>query len=283
MSAAPNPPALAALAAVAALAGVALLAFTTSPGAPPAPGYDQARAGDDPVVEAGRRLYVANCASCHGSSGAGSASGPPLQAAGAAAADFYLRTGRMPLSAPGQRAVRQDPVFDEEEIRALVAFVASLGEGPAIPEVAPGGDLRRGWELYTANCAACHAVTGAGNAIGGGFVAVGLARADTRTIAEAVMIGPGAMPVFGFSDEELADLIAYIEWLRDAPSPGGAAIGGIGPVAEGFVGVAVGLPLLVLAAIFVARTRHDPTGRGSGGQVTAGARRDEDGSSEAGR
>lgn len=279
--AAPDRRSLAGLAALVAVGAVALLAFTTSPDPRSAAARDQALPDATGVVEAGRGLYVANCAACHGASGDGTESGPSLRAAGAAAADFYLRTGRMPLSAPGQRAVRQDPVFDEAEIQALVAYVASLGDGPGIPQVAQGGDLRRGWELYTANCAACHAVTGAGNAIGGGFVAVGLARAQTQEIAEAVVIGPGAMPVFGFSDEELADLIAYITWLRTAPSPGGAPIGGTGPVAEGFIGVAIGLPLLVLAAMFVARTRHEPPGRGSSAQRATSARPVEDGPSEA--
>lgn len=277
---------LAGLAALAAVGAVALLAFTTSPDPRAGRSADQAQPSPDAaIIEAGRALYVANCASCHGAGGEGGAAGPSLLQSGAAAADFYLRTGRMPLSAPGQRAARNEPVFNEQEIQALVAYVASLGEGPGIPRVEQGGDLQRGWELYTANCAACHAVTGAGNAIGGGAVAVGLAEADPVEIAEATIIGPGAMPVFGFSEEELADLVAYIGWLRTAPSPGGAPIGGTGPVAEGFVGVVIGLPLLVLAALFVARTRHDPTGRTSSAQRVTSARPDEDepGAPEGGR
>lgn len=277
MSARWDRPGLAGPAALAGVAAVALLAFTTSPDPRAGRTPDQAQPTDDAaVIEAGRALYVANCASCHGTAGEGGPAGPSLLQSGAASADFYLRTGRMPLSAPGQRATRGEPVFNEQEIQALVAYVASLGEGPEIPQVGEGGDLRRGWELYTANCAACHAVTGAGNAIGGGFVAVGLGQADAREVAEAVIIGPGAMPVFGFREEELADLIAYIEWLRASPSPGGAPIGGTGPVAEGFIGVAIGLPLLVLAALFVARTKHDPTGGRSSAQAATSAVPDED-------
>ncbi|HKF84260.1 MAG TPA: c-type cytochrome [Candidatus Limnocylindrales bacterium] len=205
------------------------------------------------VVEAGRGLYVANCASCHGAQGEGGAAGPPLVGVGAASADFYLRTGRMPLSAPNQQVVPQEPHFGEDQIQALVAYVASLGEGPGIPQVASGGDLHRGWQLFQANCAACHNATGSGNAIGGGFVAVGLGNADPRTVAEATIIGPGAMPAFGFDDPSLADLAAYVQYLAEAPTPGGAAIGQTGPVAEGFVGVAIGLPALLLVSLFVAR------------------------------
>jgi ubiquinol-cytochrome c reductase cytochrome c subunit len=232
------------------LGGSGVAAVTGAPsGATPA----SAAADQTAVVEAGRQLFVANCASCHGAQGQGGDAGPPLVGVGAASADFYLRTGRMPLSAPNQRVVPQEPHFGDEEMAALVAYVASLGEGPAVPQVAGGGDLHRGWQLFQANCAACHNATGSGNAIGGGFVAVGLGNADPTTIAEATIIGPGAMPAFAFDDPELADLAAYVRYLADAPTPGGAAIGQTGPVAEGFVGVAIGLPALLLASLFVAR------------------------------
>ena len=85
------------------------------------------------IREQGAALFLQNCASCHGPAGQGAAAGPPLLTAGAAGADFYLRTGRMPLGAPGQVPQRQDPHFDPEEIEALVAYVASLGVGPADP------------------------------------------------------------------------------------------------------------------------------------------------------
>jgi ubiquinol-cytochrome c reductase cytochrome c subunit len=243
----------------------ALAAWAMSPGAPdaragvPSTGWP---ATDTAVVEAGRALFTANCASCHGPSGGGGPGGPSLVRAGAASADFYLRTGRMPLSAPNQPAIRQAPAFDEAGIQALVAYVASLGDGPAIPQVAGAGDLQHGWELFQANCAACHNATGAGNAIGGGFVASNLGQADPTTIAEATIIGPGAMPAFGFDDAQQADLVAYIQWLATAPSPGGAPIGETGPVAEGFIAVAVGLPLLLLVSLFVARHGHGPDDRG---------------------
>jgi ubiquinol-cytochrome c reductase cytochrome c subunit len=189
--------------------------------------------------------------------GEGAAAGPSLIGVGAASADFYLRTGRMPLGAPNQRPVHQDPLFSEDEIAALVAHVASFGEGPDIPQVSAGGDVREGWRLYQANCAACHAATGAGNAVGGGFYAYGLSDATPVEIAEAMIVGPGVMPQFEFSPEQRDAIIAYVDYLRTAPTPGGAPIGGIGPVAEGFVAVAVGLVALVLVARFVGRRSHE--------------------------
>jgi ubiquinol-cytochrome c reductase cytochrome c subunit len=198
-------------------------------------------------------LYEATCASCHGPTGEGTDAGPTLVGVGAASADFYLRTGRMPLGAPGQQPIAQKPAFSEDQIQALVAYVASFGVGPPIPQVAAGGDIRDGRRLYTANCAACHAATGSGNAVGGGFAAVGLQNADPTVVAEAMTIGPGAMPRFEFDDAERDAIAAYVQYLRQAPAPGGLPIGGFGPVAEGFVAVAVGVVLLVLVAVFVGR------------------------------
>jgi ubiquinol-cytochrome c reductase cytochrome c subunit len=65
--------------------------------APPVPGAGAA-AGQVTGGE-GAALYLQSCAACHGPGGVGSAAGPPLIGVGAAAADFMLRTGRMPLSA----------------------------------------------------------------------------------------------------------------------------------------------------------------------------------------
>ncbi|HEY0443417.1 MAG TPA: c-type cytochrome [Candidatus Limnocylindrales bacterium] len=238
------------LAAAAVAAGLMVVAAATpAPSGPPPSG--------GAVRNDAASLYLQNCASCHGPQGQGTAVGPSLVGVGAASADFYLRTGRMPLGAPGQRPVRQDPKFDDAQIRALVDFVAALGQGPAIPQVRAGGDLKRGWELYTANCAACHAATGAGNAVGGGFVAVGLGHATPTQIGEAMAIGPGAMPQFSFPSDDRDAIVAYVDFLRSSPSPGGAPIGGVGPVAEGFVSVVLGLTALVLIARFVGRRSHE--------------------------
>lgn len=219
---------------------------TTEPGVPVASG----------VVEAGRALYQGQCATCHGQQGQGGPNGPALTGSGAAAADFYLRTGRMPLSAPGQPVTRHEPRFTEEQIRALTAVVASFGNGPAIPQVSGGGDVRDGNRLFVANCAACHGATGAGNAIGGGFSAVNLHQATPTQIVEAIRIGPGAMPRFKFSPTDEAAIVAYVQSLHEQPSPGGLDIGGFGAVAEGFIAIGVGLVLLVLVAVFVGRRSH---------------------------
>lgn len=208
-------------------------------------------------VSTGAQLFVQSCAACHGTQGQGTAAAPAIAGRGAADVDFVLRTGRMPLSDPRQQMVRNKPVFDDAQIRAIVAYVAGLGGGPAIPSPdVTRGDITRGRSLFIQNCAACHAATGAGDAVGGGFEAPGLSQADPLTVAEAMRVGPGAMPVFDprlFPDQDVNDVAAYVQYLRRAPSPGGLAIADVGPVAEGFVAGIIGLGLLLLVVAWIGR------------------------------
>jgi ubiquinol-cytochrome c reductase cytochrome c subunit len=202
----------------------------------------------------GRNVFLASCASCHGTQGEGTAVAPNIQNAGAALADYVLRTGRMPLPDPKAPSQRRDVVFTNDQIEALVAYVASLGNGPAIPNVSiSGADLALGRNLFIANCAACHGATGAGGAVGGGFIAPNLHESEPVTVAEAVTVGPGPMPRFDFTQDQLNALDAYVQWLRDPPSPGGAAIAEVGPVPEGFIAGFVGIVLLVVLVRWIGR------------------------------
>jgi ubiquinol-cytochrome c reductase cytochrome c subunit len=207
------------------------------------------------TADDGRVIYLRSCASCHGPQGEGTVAGPGLQNSGAAAADFMLRTGRMPLNLPGDPTRRRPPAYDDATIRALVDYVASLSSGPAVPNVVvSGADISRGRALYTAECASCHGPSGGGDAIGGGVSAPALTESDPRTVGEAIRIGPGVMPVFSasaLSDDEVADIAAYIQLLRNPPTPGGLQPPLVGPVAEGFVAVVVGLGLLIVIVRWV--------------------------------
>ncbi len=205
----------------------------------------------------GRELFIESCASCHGSEGQGTDAGPSIIDAGAAAADFQLRTGRMPLADDGAQAVRKPPAFSPDEIEALTAFVASLGEGPEIPTVdLDGADLSDGQELFVANCAACHGATGSGGAVGAGALAPSLSVADPVEIAEAMLTGPGQMPVFtAIESEDIQDIVAYVVHLREQRAFGGADLGGIGPVPEGFVGLGLGVACLVAISVLLGSKR----------------------------
>jgi ubiquinol-cytochrome c reductase cytochrome c subunit len=210
---------------------------------------------EDGSAERGERLYQASCSTCHGARGEGVGPWPGIADAGEAAADFQLRTGRMPFAGePGEQGVRKPPAYDEQEIRDLVAFVGTLGDGPAIPAVDARDDLlARGQRLFAANCAPCHGATANGGAVGGGSIAPPLTSSEPLDVAEAMITGPGQMPVFDLPDDERDAVVTYTEYVRTADNPGGLAIGGIGPVPEGFVAWLVGAGLLTLIVYLIGR------------------------------
>lgn len=217
-----------------------------------------------PELLSGAELYALQCSSCHGPDGAGvDDRGPTLLTEGEAATDFVLRTGRMPLADPKQEAERGPVRFTETEILALVAYVGSLGNGPGIPELPDVGiDVVNGGELYRLNCAACHVASGSGAIIGGGRRAPNVMEATRTQIAEAIVVGPGAMPVFNELDSnEIADIAAYIQELQEQGTTDSKSLGGIGPVAEGLAAWLLALvPLIALTRWIGADRGHSTHG-----------------------
>jgi ubiquinol-cytochrome c reductase cytochrome c subunit len=195
----------------------------------------------------GAALYAANCASCHGLNGQGVPSatpgvngvdgqGPPLRGVGARAADFYLRTGYMPLANAHDQPNRKHVVFTEPEIRALVRYVASLGTGPPVPTPHPGS-VSAGLRLFTDHCAGCHQAVAQGGYVTGARVPP-LTDATDRQIAEAVRVGPYLMPRFStkaITPAQLNDIVAYVGYAKHPDDRGGWAIGHLGPWPEGAV------------------------------------------------
>ena len=210
---------------------------------------DPAGAGGAPQQNLdGRSLFGVLCASCHAADGAGVTDrGPSLRHEGRASADFALRTGRMPLADSDMQPDRQPVRLTEAEIQALVDYVGELGDGPDVPAIDPdSGSLADGARAFRLNCAACHVASGSGAAIGTGGVAPSLMESTPTQVGEAVLIGPGAMPVFGvMTDQDLDDLAAYVEHLQEENATGAVSLGGVGPVAEGLAAWALGLGAIV--------------------------------------
>jgi quinol---cytochrome-c reductase cytochrome c subunit len=204
----------------------------------------------------GRQLYMEGCASCHGMDARGvPGQGPDLHGAGAAAADFYLSTGRMPLAEPTDQPTRSDPAYSRSDIDQLAAYIGSLG-GPPIPDVDPAqGSERVGLELFAENCAGCHHMTGAGGIVTSA-VAPSLSHATPRQVAEAVRVGPYVMPHFGpqqINDFQLSSLVHYVELTKDPDDRGGWALGHVGPVPEGMVAWLLAGTALVLVARLIGK------------------------------
>jgi ubiquinol-cytochrome c reductase cytochrome c subunit len=230
-----------------------------------------AASADKPLVQKGRALYVAGCISCHGDRaqgvppvgtkrGAGGiqGAGPPLRGVGARSADFYLRTGYMPLRRPSDQPTRSAPSYSRTEIDALVAYVASLG-GPSIPKVNPSrGSLSEGLQLFTENCSGCHQVVGAGGVVTDA-VAPALNAATPTQIAEAVRIGPYVMPRFTrtqLDDRQLDSIIRYVLYARDPDDRGGWDLGHVGPIPEGLLAWLLAGGVLVLVAALIGGRRE---------------------------
>ncbi len=218
---------------------------------------DAATSSADQVAE-GQALFKANCASCHGMGAVGTENGPSLAGVGAAAVDFQVGTGRMPLAGPAVQAERKDPQFSEEQIAALAAYVASLAPGPAVPTedmVDPSkGDAGNGGELFRVNCAMCHNFAGSGGALTRGKYAPHLRGTEPKYIYEAMVSGPQSMPVFSdenISPENKRDIIAYLDELEKTRNAGGYALGSLGPVTEGMFAWIFGLGVLVAAAVWL--------------------------------
>jgi len=189
--------------------------------------------------ELGLQLYAGNCARCHGSAGSGVPNeGPPLAGVGARAADFYLRTGYMPLAQSGEQPHRSRVLFTTRELDALVGYVASLGHGPPVPRPQPQrGSVARGMTLFAQHCAGCHQIATEGGYLPGA-VAPPLTGATPTQVAEAVRIGPYLMPHFSeraISNRQLDSIVAYVEHARRPADPGGWAIGRVGPIPEGLI------------------------------------------------
>jgi ubiquinol-cytochrome c reductase cytochrome c subunit len=259
-----------------------VLAAVLQVGAPPAAagssGDDVRRVDEgDPLVAEGHELYLTGCSSCHGAEGGGVITpegelrGPSLRHSGAAGAFYYLSTGRMPLPDPDNQPSRKDPAYTPDEIAALVAFVASLGDGPEVPDVdIEDADLAVGGVLYRGNCQACHSAFGSGGALSYGFSAPNLYDATPTEIGAALRAGPGLMPVFGepvVDDEELEDLAAYVVYLRTPANPGGLQVGRNGPVPEGFVAWLFGIGALLVVVAWVGgvttqRSEREPEDHG---------------------
>ena len=223
-------------------------------------------------VEMGRELFLVGCSSCHGLNGEGVSTldgnnlGPSLVGVGAAAVDFQVGTGRMPMAQPGAQAPRKPVTYSEEETAQLAAYVASLGPGPAIPDEsdysiegldddAKEAAVVRGGQIFLTNCTACHNFEGSGGAMPRGGYAPSLDGVESKYIYEALLTGPQNMPSFSngnLAPEEKRDVIAYLKSLEEQPGYGGFGMGGLGPVTDGVFAWLVGIGGLVAFAIWIA-------------------------------
>jgi ubiquinol-cytochrome c reductase cytochrome c subunit len=214
---------------------------------------------------AGKLLFDQTCSSCHGSeangvSPSGKATiGPNLQGVGSATIDFWITTGRMPATdIAAVEAERKPPRLTDHQALEVAAYVNSLDPSvPAVPTLkVNGANLADGADLFQLNCAACHTITGAGDSLAFGTNAPSLQnrQVTAQQVAEAMRIGPANMPRFSgnLTDSQVRDVVAYVTGKIQHPSnPGGLGLGGVGPVAEGFIALLLGVGGLALICFWI--------------------------------
>ena len=156
-------------------------------------------------------------------------------------------------------AERKTSRLTPKQALELAAWVNSLD--PSVPAVPyphlSGANQSVGASLFALNCAACHTITGAGDALAFGTNAPSLQNrgVTAQQVAEAIRTGPANMPRFSgnLSDAQVRDLVSYVTGPHSAPDqprrmPDSAVSG---PVAEGFVALLIGVGGLALVCFWI--------------------------------
>lgn len=214
-------------------------------------------------VEEGKALFNVTCSSCHGLNGEGTSQGPSLIGVGTASVNFQVATGRMPAARPEAQIPARTPIYSDEQVDALAAYISTWGAGvdtPTAAEYSPEGlsaeEIARGGALFRANCSACHGIVGGGGALPDGKYAPSLLKTANIHVWQAMRTGPQQMPVFSkdvITDSDAREIIGYLNEAHAQPTFGGLGMGENGPVSEGFWVFIIGIGGIALVATWIAK------------------------------
>lgn len=215
------------------------------------------------IPSIGQTLFDENCSSCHGLGAGATSLAPSLLGRGAATIDLWVSSGWMPLAVPTAQPSRGPDRFTRAQTIAIANYVASLKPGGfSIPSGdMTGASVSAGQNLFSENCAGCHTITGSGDALSGQLNAPSLHGLNPTMITEAIITAPGNMPRFypgALTAAQVRDVVAYVS--KDIGHPdnvGGIGLGGNGPVAEGFIGLFIGVGACLLFALWVGDRSED--------------------------
>lgn len=185
-------------------------------------------AGGD--LERGQALYGRHCANCHGSTGAGDGPGARyLVPAPARLAEHAYATDRLAdvlwhgVAGSAMPAWRD---YSTEDRAALALAVQALSAPRPEPEVA-AHLVPLGREVYAANCAQCHGVSGDGRGSAAGKLTMAPANFTAqrvslteglRVLREGVHGSPMAPWTTRLSDAERLAAVHYVRSLFRAPA-----------------------------------------------------------------
>ena len=142
------------------------------------------------VLAAGRKLFLAECAGCHGPNGDGGKGTDLAQPRLPRAPDDESLARIITFGIPGTEMPLTR--MTAQQLAYVVAYVRSLGRMPAEPLT---GEPRRGEQLYRGkgNCAQCHTIYGRGGALGPDLTEIG-GRRSSAYLRESLTDPEAAIP-----------------------------------------------------------------------------------------
>lgn len=212
----------------------------TLPDAPPPSAVSVFDLSGDP--EAGKTLFVTNCAPCHQPEGQGLVGlAPSIRNRDflALATDDFIRT-TVKLGRAGTAMVPR-PDLNEDNVDNIIAYLRSLPIANPIditvdPHFKALGDAAAGATKFTTYCASCHGPKGEGYIAGGSGPGIGmvgfLAVANDDYIYKSIKHGRVGTPMMGFigatglanlTDQDAFDIITHLRTLKQASMAPAAA------------------------------------------------------------
>ncbi len=179
----------------------------------------------------GRRVFVdRGCAGCHEGEGAMGRLGPSLQKYRGSASAVYLAQAMWNHASQMAQAMRVQrvtwPRLSAREMGDLAAYVrADPGAQADVTSHRPGRPSRGKTLFSLRNCDACHAVNGVGGTTGPDLGSGSIARSTVPGIAAAMWNHSQGMqtefqrqriPEIQFTGQEMADVIAYLYFVRSS-------------------------------------------------------------------
>jgi mono/diheme cytochrome c family protein len=148
-----------------------------------------------PGSATGAELFGANCAACHGTTGAGDHGRPDVRCTVPSRLHHAVYYGR---GFPVEVMPTFTPALTPTEEARIAGFLQPTCSNP-------------GADLFASNCATCHGPTGQGGRNANGTTGPGIRCSDSDEVYDAVTDGTGGMPAIAdLSNARIDAIVAYL-------------------------------------------------------------------------